>query len=156
MIKQEDSIMTGNKLEFNIGFRLVRTIRPVFAAVLLSATIFTTNNFAHNIPLDKAREIARNYARISRKESPRKYLHYATNCVNAFPGHNHIVRCIIHLQNERDKNAGVWTCTETVELYLKAHSNSKYLDYRIYARGTSFSGCGTRGISQMSADEIGS
>ena len=93
----------------------------VIATVLMGASlVFTTNVLAHNIDLEKAWEKARDYARAKRSDPGRTYKHYATDCVKAFPGHNHIVRCTISYQTPKDKEKGKWTCSERIEVYLEA------------------------------------
>lgn len=114
----------------------------MIAAIVLGASVFSMIIFAHNIDLDKAWEMARKYARLVRKQSNGQYLHYNTNCVNAYPGHNHIGRCAVSYQDAKDTKAGVYTCTERVEFYLTAHSRAKQLNYVTYGRQTSNNSCG--------------
>ena len=83
--------------------------------------VFTCSTSAHNIDLAKAREVTRNYARKVRDESGGKYAHYSTSCVAAFPGHNHIARCVVDYKNEADTKKGVYTCRELIEVKLWAH-----------------------------------
>jgi hypothetical protein len=114
--------------------------------------IFTANALAHNINLDKAWEQARNYARSVRAESGGKYLHYSTNCVEAFPNHNHIVRCLIDYQNKRDRAAGVYTCRESIEVFMKPHGKSNTENYTLLGRHTSGNNCGSRRLEKMPWD----
>jgi len=100
-------------------------ILAVIATVLMSAgLVFAADALAHNIDLEKAWEKARDYARVKRSDPGRTYKHYATDCVEAFPGHNHIVRCTVSYQNPKDKERGKWTCSERIEVYLEAHGRS--------------------------------
>src|SRR6185369_12260474 len=94
----------------------------VIVAMLIGVNfVFTCSTSAHNIDLAKAREVIRNYARNVRDQSGGKYAHYSTSCVAAFPGHNHIARCVIDYKNEADTKKGVYTCRELIEVKLWAH-----------------------------------
>ena len=94
----------------------------VIVAMLIGVNfVFTCSTSAHNIDLAKAREVIRNYARKVRDESGGKYAHYSTSCVAAFPGHNHIARCLVDYKNEADTKAGVYTCRELIEVKLAVH-----------------------------------
>jgi len=132
---------------------MLRRVLVLIAALSMGASfIFTWRTSAHNIDLAKAKELVRDYARAVRAESkgmyvddPNGYIHSTWGCVNAFPNHNHIVRCGVQHQIARDKAAGVYTCRETLELYMAPHSGGKYGPiYRIYARHTSGNTCGGR------------
>jgi len=134
-------------LGMRLGFMLRRRVLAGIAAMLMGASlIFTGSTSAHNIDLAKAKELVRRYAQAVRKESRDfrdiRYLYIRStwNCVNAFPNHNHIVRCVIQHQNERDKDAGVYSCKETMELYMAPHSTA--VAYIILARHTSYNNCG--------------
>jgi len=151
MIKHDGNFTSRKCRELTVGLVLVR-LRPVVAAILLGASIFSTNTFAHNIDLDKSWELAREYARLVRKQSNGRYLHYNTNCVNAFPGHNHIVRCAVAYQDAKDTKAGVYTCKERVEFHLWAHSRAKQLNYVIYGRHTSNNSCGQIRLERIGMD----
>jgi hypothetical protein len=124
---------------------MLKRVLVLIAALSMGASlVFTSSAIAHNIDLDKAWELARNYARSVREESNGKYLHYTTNCVKAFPGHNHFVRCVIEYQNAKDTAAGVYTCKETIELYMVPHDYGRDGPvYTIYARHTSSNKCGS-------------
>src|SRR4051812_304328 len=105
---------------------MLRRVLVLIATLSMGVSFsFTWRTSAHNIDLDKAWELARNYARSVREESNGRYLHYTTNCVKAFPGHNHFVRCVIEYQNAKDTAAGVYTCKETIELYMLPHDYGK-------------------------------
>ena len=94
----------------------------VIVAILMGASfVFKWNASAHNIDLKKAREVIRNYAKSVRDNSGGKYAHYSTSCVAAFPGHNHIARCVVDYKNEADTKTGVYTCRELIEVKLWAH-----------------------------------
>ena len=121
MSKQDNDFSRRRMLGMTVGAVLRRRVVAGIAAVIMGASlVFTGSTSAHNIDLDKAWELARNYARSVRKESGR-YLHYSTNCVRAFPKHNHIVRCVIQYQDAKDTAAGMDTCIETIELFLPPH-----------------------------------
>ncbi|MFL6229075.1 MAG: hypothetical protein ACJ741_09870 [Pyrinomonadaceae bacterium] len=104
-----------------------RALAGIVAIVMGASLIFAGNVSAHNIDMNKAREAARNYARQVRDESGGKYTHYSTSCVAAFPGHNHIARCLIDYKNEEDTKKGVYTCRELVEIKLLPHHSG--IDY---------------------------
>ncbi len=129
------------------GFMLRKRVLAGIAVLLMGASlVFSSNVSAHNIDLAKAWELARDYARQVRSESGGKYLHYSTNCVRAYPNHNHIVRCLIEYQNAKDTAAGVYTCRENIEIFLSAHGGN-LPDYRISGRHTSNSICGSRPLN---------
>ena len=98
-----------------------RSLMIIVSILIGSSLLFTWKASAHNIDLAKAREVIRNYARRVRDESVGKYAHYSTSCVAAFPGHNHIARCLIDYKNEADTKKGVYTCRELIEVKLWAH-----------------------------------
>jgi hypothetical protein len=112
-----------------------------------ASLVFTSNVFAHNIVLAEAREKAREYARSIRDDPGRNYIHYRTNCVAAFPGHNHYVRCTLFFQNAKDRERGEWTCKENIEVYNKAHGKTfgglvdRFGDPTMYIRRTSQRAC---------------
>lgn len=125
-----------------------RRVLAGIAVLLMGASlVFTLSASAHNINLAKAREAARDYARLVRSESGGKYLHYSTNCVRAFPNHNHIVRCLIDYQNAKDTAAGVYTCRESMEIYMPPHDRSGQINFELYARHTSNNQCGSRRLA---------
>jgi hypothetical protein len=128
---------------------MLRRVLVLIAILSMGVSFsFTWRTSAHNIDLDKAWELARNYARSVREESNGKYLHYTTNCVKAFPGHNHFVRCVIEFQNAKDTAAGVYTCKESIELYMVPHDYGKGGPvYTIYAKHTSGNTCGARRLN---------
>jgi hypothetical protein len=132
------------------GFMLRRKLLAGVAAILMGASlVFSGSASAHNIDLAKAREVARDYARGVRAESDGRYLHYSTNCVSAFPNHNHIVRCLIDYQSAKDKAKGVYTCRESIELKFNAHSVSGGRPvYIIWGDHTSNSKCGNRFLTK--------
>jgi hypothetical protein len=124
-----------------------RRVLAGIAVLLMGASlVFTSSASAHNIDVAKAREIARDYARQVRDESGGKYLHYGTTCTRNFPNHNHSARCTINYYNAKDKAAGVYTCRETIEIFLSPHGDS-LPDYRISGRHTSNSNCGGRRLN---------
>jgi hypothetical protein len=104
---------------------LRRKVLPGLAAIVMGASlIFTPKVLAHSIDLEAAWEKARDHARSVRNDSNGNYKHYATDCVKAFTGHNHYVRCTIFFQTEKDKERGKWTCRERVEVYHEAHGRT--------------------------------
>ena len=107
---------------------------------------------AHNIDLEKAQEMARDYARLIRQQSNGKYLHYSTKCGKAFPGHNHVVRCTIDYQNARDTERGIYTCRETIEIIHKSHNNFSG-DYRFYGNHSSTK-CGNFYLREYPMEEL--
>ena len=126
MTKQASKLLRRERSEMmTVGLTSRIGILAVIATVLMSAgLVFAANALAHNIDLEKAWEKARDYARAKRSDPGRTYKHYATDCVEAFPGHNHIVRCTISYQSPKDKERGKWTCSERIEVYLEAHGRS--------------------------------
>ncbi|CAN5305210.1 hypothetical protein BH20ACI2_BH20ACI2_21840 [soil metagenome] len=50
MVKQENNFTNSERRELTVGWKLVRRLRPLVAAVLLGASIFSTTTFAHNRP----------------------------------------------------------------------------------------------------------
>ena len=71
----------------------------------------------HNIDVKKAKEKAQEYARQKIADPNRNCKHFATDCLAAFPGHNHYVRCSIFYQDADRKQM----CKERIEVYLEAH-----------------------------------
>ena len=120
----------------------------VLLVVFLMATslVGTRSTSAHNIDLKKAREVAREYARSVRDASGGKYAHYSTNCVRAFPNHNHYVRCLIDYQSASDTEKGVYTCRESIELYLDHHEGgaSGVGSWVVLGKHTSRNQCGSK------------
>ena len=145
----ENKLGRRTKLEMTRGFvRSRRVIAGIITVLFCASFVFTSGTSAHNIDVTKARELLRDYARAVRDQSQGKYIHYATKCVAAFPEHNHIARCLVEYQNERDTAAGVYTCKETIEIYFKAHSQTGgYPVYGYFARHTSLEPCGTRAFN---------
>ncbi len=98
---------------------------------------------AHNIDVVAAREKAREYARQKVADPNRAYEHYTTDCMAAFPGHNHYVRCSV---SYLDANR-VQLCRERIEVYLAAHSHAKWPDLgevtspTLYIKHTSAKDC---------------
>lgn len=94
--------------------------------VILSVGIFwggVPEVFAHTIDVVAAREKARGYARQKVADPNRAYEHYTTDCLAAFSGHNHYVRCAIFYLDENR----VQLCKERIEVYLDAHRRGKGL-----------------------------
>ena len=108
----------------------IRTKVAVLNVLLIGASLLLSSPAsAHNINLEKAQELARDYAREVRKESNGKYLHYTTDCYNLFQGHNHYVRCLIEYDNDEDATSRA--CRETIDVYLQAHNRGEHFDYYI-------------------------
>jgi len=146
MSKQETDFSRRKMLGQTVCFMLRRSVLAGIIAVLLmgASFIFMRRASAHNIDLAKAKVLARDYARKVREESGGKYIRSTWNCVNAFPNHNHYVRCVIQHQNAADKATGVYTCKESIELYMSPDDLSKAGPaYMIYARHTSRNQCGS-------------
>jgi hypothetical protein len=122
MSTQQNNSPRRERLGIRLGFKLRSRVLAVIAAILMGASlVFTSNISAHDIDLREARETARDYARSIRNDPGRTYKHYATDCVRAFSGHNHIVRCTIFFQTVQDKEQGKWTCRERIEVYFIPH-----------------------------------
>lgn len=155
MSKQKNGFSRHEMSDMKAGLRLRKVLAMIATISMGASLIFTSSTSAHNIDLAKAREVAREYARTVRAESGGKFLHYSTNCVRAFPGgHNHYVRCLIEYQNEKDTAAGVYTCKETIEVYMKPNGgpgNRGPDIYTLYAKHTSFP-CGRR---KLMGDTVG-
>jgi hypothetical protein len=45
--------------------------------------------------------------------------------VNAFPGHNHYVRCTVSYDTALTENTKRYACIETFDVYLLAHSGDR-------------------------------
>ncbi len=119
----------------------------VMVLILLGASLVGPwSTSAHNIDLKKAREVAREYARSVRDASGGKYAHYKTSCVSAFPNHNHYVRCLIDYQNAGDTEKGVYTCRESIEIYLGRHDGgaSGVGSWVLLGKHTSRNQCGSK------------
>src|SRR5690242_6905151 len=126
---------------------MLRAAVSGFIIFLLGASlVFPLSASAHNIDVEKAREVARTYARQVRDESGGKYAHYSTSCVSAFPNHNHIARCIIDYQNEADTKKGVYTCRELIEIKVPVHGYYKGISFELYGWHVS-SECGNRRLN---------
>src|SRR6058998_1157308 len=79
---------------------------------------------AHNIDVAMARDKAREYAKQKVADPKRAYEHFTTDCVAAFPGHNHVVRCsIFYLHDKRNQ-----LCKERIEVSLPAHHKANFPD----------------------------
>ena len=142
MSKQANDFSRYEMSGKSLGFMLSRKVLAGITAVLISMSlVFTPNVFAHNIDLETAWEHARVYARRVRQESKGRYQHYMTQCVKAFPNHNRIVRCAIDYQSAEDRTKGVFTCTESIEIYFPPHGGRPE-KYQYHARHTSGNKCG--------------
>lgn len=118
-----------------------RLLIVIVASLIGAGLVFAWGASAHNIDLAKAREVARNYARKVRDESGGQYAHFSTNCVRAFPGHNHIARCLIDYKSAEDTKKGVYTCRELIEIKLPPHHNDQYF-FVLYGNHASSNYCG--------------
>lgn len=147
MIKQANNFSPRQLLGITAGLMLRRRALAGIAVILIGASlIFSGIVSAHNIDLKKAREVVRNYARQVRDESGGKYVHYSTNCVAAFPNHNHIARCVIDYTNEADAQKGVYTCRELIEIKMSPH-NGNQVDYALWGEHASKNQCGSRRLT---------
>ena len=124
MIKQTNNFSPRKISGVTARVMLSRRVLAGVAAILMSASfIFSGNVSAHNIDLEAARNAARRYARQVRDQSAGKYQHFSTNCENAFPGHNHIVRCQIDYQHESFTKSTAYTCREFIEIKVPPHGS---------------------------------
>jgi hypothetical protein len=125
-----------------------RSVLVGIVALLMGVSlVFTSSTAGHNIDVAKAREVARDYARQMRDESGGKYTNYTTRCGAMYPNHNHLASCTIQYYNAKDKAAGVYTCKETILLYMRAHSETRgYQLFEIYGKHTSRP-CGSRELT---------
>lgn len=119
------------------------SIIAIVAILIGASLVFSGRTSAHNIDLKKAREFVRDYARAVRDQSGGKYAHYSTNCVAAFPGHNHIARCLVDYKNEADAKKGVYTCRELIEIKMGSHHGIQE-DYTMWASHASSNQCGSQ------------
>lgn len=148
MSKQDKGCSRRGRLEMRLGIMSRRRALAGIAALVMGASlVFTWSASAHNIDLTKAREMARAYARQVRDESGGKYAHFSTNCVRAFPGHNHIARCLIDYQNAADRERGVYTCRELIEIKMPPHSRSGQINFELYGFHASNNQCGSRRLN---------
>jgi hypothetical protein len=151
MSKQDNDFSRRRMLGMTVGSVLRRRVVARIAAVLMGASlVFSGSASAHNISLDKAWEIARNYARSVRSESGGKYTHYFTDCYSLFQGHNHFVRCSIDYDNEKTKNSktGSRACRESIDIYLRPHNQGETFDYYMRHRDEA---CGSRRLRGIKA-----
>jgi len=120
-------------------------IRPVLALIVALGIFWSgvPRVFAHTIDVAMARDKAREYARQKVADPNRAYEHFSTDCLAAFPGHNHYVRCsIFYLDANR-----VQLCKERIEVFLAAHSHAKWPDlgevtsFTLYIKHTSAKDC---------------
>jgi hypothetical protein len=150
MIKQANNFSPRQLLGITAGLMLRRRALAGIAVILIGASlIFSGIVSAHNIDLKKAREVARNYARQVRDESGGNYAHYSTSCVAAFPGHNHIARCLIDYQSASDMQKGVYTCRESIEIKMGSHPGgiSGVGSWQLWGQHTSENQCGNRRLT---------
>ena len=119
--------------------RFVR--KAAMVIVLASSLLYWTapNVSAHTIDVAKAREKAREYARAKVNDPNRNYKHYQTDCVAAFPNHNHIVTCSIGYDTEANRGNKEFSCKESIEVYLYPHKD--FLVYTLQIRHTSKAEC---------------
>lgn len=147
MSKQERDFPRRERFGSRLDFMLRRRPLVGIVAILMGASlVFSGNVSAHNIDVAKVRELARDYARQVRAESNGKYIHYSTKCVRSNPGHNHYVGCVIEYQNEKDTQAGVYTCKESLVFFMSPHSNSVQ-SFEIFMKHDSYNYCGKRRIT---------
>lgn len=154
MSKQETGFSRRQMLIQTMCFMLRTSVLTGIIAVLMGAgLVFTESASAHNIDLAKAKVLAGKYAHKVRTEM--NYLRATWNCVNAFPKHNHFVRCVIQYQTVKDKAAGVYTCKETIELYMLPDDYDKRGPlYQIFGKHTSGNYCGLIRIDEIELDRL--
>ncbi len=79
MSQQENIFSRRKRLGMRLDFMLKRKVLAGIAAIVMGASlVFTLSASAHDIDVEKAREMSRDYARTVHKE--RNYLHYKMNC----------------------------------------------------------------------------
>jgi len=134
-----------------------RSLAIMLVILTGASLVFTWTTSAHNIDLKKAREVARDYARSVRDESGGKYAHYSTNCVRAFPNHNHYVRCSIDYQSASDAEKGVYTCRESIEVYMGSHDGGICTGeaYKQVVKLTFFHGASLKDPAQLFNSSLG-
>lgn len=143
MRAQENRFARSKKLGMTMGSGPSRRVLAGLAAILIGASlIFSPRVSSHNIDLAKARDVAREYARKVRDESGGKYLHYSTSCKKAFPGHNHVAYCTIDYQNATDAEKGVYTCRETIQIFMWAHRSDGSYNFALLGSHRSGNVCG--------------
>jgi hypothetical protein len=151
MSTQQHKFTRRTRLGMTSGFMLRRKVLAVIAALLMGASlVFSGSASAHNIDVKKAREVIREYARSVRDQSGGKYIHFSTRCGAMFPNHNHYARCTVEYQNAKDSAAGVYTCKETIEVFMRPNGGPGRRGpdiYDIYAKHTSFA-CGGRKFNE--------
>lgn len=124
MSKQDKDYSRHGRLEMRLGIMSRRRALAGLAVLVMGASlVFSWNVSAHNIDLEAARNAARRYARQVRDQSAGKYQHYSTKCENAFPGHNHIVRCQIDYQHDSFTKSTAYTCREFIEIRVPPHGS---------------------------------
>jgi hypothetical protein len=128
--------MTENRKSTHL---LVRATTVIALSLCIIAGGVPTVN-AHNIDVVKARDKAREYARQKVADPNRAYEHFTTDCLAAFPGHNHIVRCsIFYFDDSRNQ-----LCKERVEVYVEPHKktiSTNTWSNEMFIRPTSAKGC---------------
>jgi hypothetical protein len=143
MSTQQNNSALRAKPGMGLGFLPRRKGLAGIVTLLMGASlVFSGSASAHNIELATAREMARDFARAIRAQSNGKFKHYSTNCVSAFPGHNHIVRCLVEYQSAKDADRGVYTCKESLEVFLHSHKHGE--SYIMKVRHTSGNICGPK------------
>ena len=130
-----------------------KSLIAIVAILMGTNFVFEWSASAHNIDLKKAREAARDYARMVKEQVHGglygTYIHYSTNCVRAFPGHNHIVRCLIEFQNSDDTRKGTYTCRETIEIKMHPHKGDQ-VNFELYGTHASGNSCGPDKLNDTS------
>ena len=147
MSKQDNGFSRRQMSELTTGLRLKRSMLFGIAVLVMGASLFfTPSTSAHNIDVEKARELVRDYARRVRDESGGQYIHYSTSCTRSNPGHNHYVGCVVKYQNEADAAKGVYTCKEALVLFMSPHNRDGSYDFEIFMKHESRNYCGKRWI----------
>ncbi|MFL6229078.1 MAG: hypothetical protein ACJ741_09885 [Pyrinomonadaceae bacterium] len=146
MSKQESDFPRRERFGMRMDFMLRRRVIIGISVALMCASLVSPwETSAHNIDPAKAREVAREYARSVREEG-HGYIHYSTSCRTLFPGHNHYVRCEIEYQNEKETKAGVYTCKESLDVFMAPHGN-RAPSYSLFAKHASSNYCGDRRLN---------
>ncbi len=123
-------------LEMGLGFMRSGTVLGITALLMCASLVFTLSVSAHNINLATAKEKAREYSLRVVNDPANGYVQVIRTCVNAFPGHNHYVRCTIRYEDKRTKEIdGVFACTESIEVYFQSHRDGQ--NYQYYMKHTS-------------------
>lgn len=87
------------------------------AAVFAASLACTATASAHNIPMGSAMEQCRQYARDVINDPQTPYTKAKIHAQNAFPGHNHYIRCTVSYDSPQTIPTKDYACVETLDLY---------------------------------------